>query len=69
MLGGSGARGLGGIVILLVRAFLDWLTFRLEKLEYERQVELATLATAAAPSAPSPPAADFVDPTPTSPPV
>ena len=44
-----------GIVILLVRAFLDWLTFRLEKLEYERQVELATMAKAPPPSAASAP--------------
>ena len=56
-------------MILLVRAFLDWLTFRLEKLEYGRQGELATLATVAAPSTSSPPAADFADPTPTSLPV
>lgn len=33
-----------GIVALSVRAFLDWLTHRLEKMERDRQIELAQAA-------------------------
>lgn len=35
------------IAILVVRAFLDWLTYRLDKMEYERSAEVASRAETA----------------------
>ena len=42
-----------GIVALMVRAFLDWLTHRLEKMERERQIEAAQAAAQAAAAYPA----------------
>ena len=42
-----------GIAIIVVRVFLDWLTYRLEKVHLERERELELAAAQSAPVAPA----------------
>ena len=56
------------VAIVLLRMFLDWLTYRLEMMHYQRQVELTSLTlTAEVPTTVTVAASESTGPTATSP--